>query len=133
MKRLALVLLCGVLMGCKGPQGERGAQGDRGAAGPGKVEMISGAVTSDNFIISDSRFKKSVSITVYVGSTTTGNNIQLPNYDPFLDVLGNYILKDGSIQMLNALSLGANSYNIIIVSALSAPMPSGQLGDRLLW
>ena len=134
MKRLAIVLLCGVLIGCRGPKGDtgpQGMQGPQGASGAGKIEIISGSVTSDYIKITDSRIKTSSYVSVFVGAG--GAYAELPYLLPDYNIQVASIISNGVVEIYNAKFASAVYYQVIILTPTAAPMPSGQFGDRLLW
>ena len=151
MKRLALVLLCGVLMGCKGPRGDTGARGptgltgnkgDTGDTGVALIKTYSGVIpSSGNLAVSvpeilnkkgsafvDAYWAFSGIETIYtkmsdgwLDNTTSSGRVMWVSWD-FGKVYLNYMTA-GDLYLIHVYSVNGNS----------APMPSGRIGDRLIW
>lgn len=80
MKKLMLLVSMLFVVGCKGPMGSKGDKGDTGLHGPGQISVISGAVTSDDFNVTDARIGIASNVCVYIA--VGGEVIQLPIWNP---------------------------------------------------
>jgi len=103
-------------MGCKGPEGSKGDPGQSGLPGKpgnGGFVFLSGAVTSDDFIVYDSRINQADQIGVYMGDGTSMT--QLPVFLPTLGVNCTYLFRNGQIEIYNAKKAGSVSYVVEII------------------
>jgi hypothetical protein len=114
-KLMCVVLLCVASVSCKGPSGEKGDPGQAGLPGPGNggFVFLNGAVTSDDFTITDSRINQANQIGVYVGDGSVAT--QLPFFMPALGMNCIYMLKNGQIEIFNAQKAGATKFVVEII------------------
>lgn len=142
MRRVSVILLCGVLVGCRGPRGPQGPQGAQGPAGPTgligpastSTSEFNGTIPSNGIVVIGSITSKTT-VSVYyafaslptvfmeLGTPISGSSSNTPFCGVSYDL--------GAVYFYNT-PPGA-LYKILISKPLSAPMPSGQFGDRLLW
>lgn len=116
MKKYLLLAMCLIAIGCKGKQGDKGEaglQGLRGNPGPGQIIQLSGAVTSDDFTVTDSRFGLASEVSVYINSS--GSLTQLPVYLPSQGFNCFYAFNATQLRIFKAQLAGASSYVIVLI------------------
>lgn len=118
MKKLLMVALLGLAVGCKGPAGSKGDKGEngiQGARGPGQIEILTGSVLSDSMTYTDSRISSAKLVTVYL--INDGKYIELPYFLPGEGV-NVYPVVDGfnnTIQVMNGQLAGGSDVVIVLV------------------
>jgi len=120
MKKLILVTVMLVAVGCKGPAGSNGSNGAQGPQGTpglnGPTEVVlSGPVTSDLFTITDARIKLASNVSVFLNNGTT--LIESPYYLPGYATNTFYLLNPtaGTIQFYNAAKASATGYIVVLM------------------
>ena len=109
-------LLCLFLAGC-GQFGQKllGVEdGKDGINGAGTIQQITGGIFNNNFTVFDSRIKTTSNITVIIGGG--GEWAELPYFLPASGVNTFFIIKSGSIQIINASLAGGTGYVVTIIS-----------------
>lgn len=111
MKKIIAVVFIGLLsFGCKGKTGSEGPVGPMGPSG--HTELIYGQVISDQFTVTDSRFSKAYSISVYLSDGLSGT--ELPYFLPSKGVNTYYIAtpSQNKVVIYNAQTAAATNYVI---------------------
>lgn len=102
---------------CKGKDGSEGPRGPAGLPGPSgqaPINIIDGSVTSNDFLVTDSRIGEAAGILVYVGNP--GGLVQLPVYSPGGGYNVLYVITpSGAIEIFNAQLAGFSTYWIVLV------------------
>lgn len=79
------------------------------------MEVISGPVISDDFVVTDSRIAHASQINVYLN--TSGSLVQMPIYLPALGLNALYIATPSAskIELFRSQLAGASQYVIVII------------------
>lgn len=114
MKKIAFAVML-LTVGCVGKKGDPGATGIQGLRGPGDIEVFSGAVTSDDFTVTDSRIGSAKEITVYVSAG--GSLAELPYYLPGsgTNVFQIITPSTSKIEIFNGVLAGASQYVVVCI------------------
>jgi len=117
MKTLMIAVALLAVVGCKGPAGDKGDPGQAGIPGrpgPGAFVFLNGSVSSNDFIVTDSRIAQADQISVYLGDGT--NNSQLPYFLPAVGINTFYLFRPGQVEIYNAMTAGATRYVVEIIT-----------------
>lgn len=107
------LLICMVLVACKGKQGDKGDNGVQGLRGPGQIEIITGSVSGNDFNVFDSRISPSKQISVYLNSG--GAAVEMPYFLPASGVNAYDVITPGKIEIVNGSIAGATGYTVILI------------------
>lgn len=133
MKLAVLVVLCGLLSGCKGPKGDQGAQGARGQTGlPATFTEFNGTIVFDPQTVSVGAISANTVVTCYFAPASFPTQfIELgTSSNPSTEEWAAVDYSNGNVSLFRLLS--GDKYKIVVARP-AAPMPSQQFGDRLLW
>ena len=139
MRRLAVVLICGVLLGCRGPKGATGAQGQNGTNGIGvdgvaKVYEYNGTFDSSGGWTVTPGLKLETYYIYNVYYAPSGSDIYIGLSNTQTAGARSYGIDFGNNRVHFYNMSAGDKYKLVVgVTSKSAPMPSGQFGDRLLW
>lgn len=109
-KLLFIIPLILILPSCEGKKGEKG---DTGIQGPGTIEVLSGQVTSNDFIVTDSKILAATQVSVYM--YVAGNAIQLPIFNPGGGFNVFYTVNGSHLEIFNAQAGSATGYVIVLI------------------
>lgn len=115
MKKIIAVIALTLAIGCRGKTGDKGDAGLQGIRGPGRIEILTGTVTSNDFTVTDSRISQSSDVTVLIGGPSA--LAELPYFLPTqgintFDVIN---LQGNQIEIVNAQTAGAAQYAITLI------------------
>lgn len=112
LKLLFVIMLLAV--GCRGKNGSTGPQGTPGLNGPQEV-TLSGAIISNDFIVTDTRIKLASNVSVFLNDGITLT--ESPYFLPVPGINTFYLLDPaaGTVHFYNAQTASATGYIIVLL------------------
>lgn len=115
MKKLLLVGLCLLAMGCKGKNGSNGSTGIQGIKGEdANIQVLTGNIISDDFFVFDPDISQAIQVSVYINNG--GVLFQMPVYLPSLGYNAFYLVDRNTsrIEIFKGLLAGGQTFFIVL-------------------